>query len=91
MRQQLIIESLAMDLKRTSLGLYRGSVGTAKKFREEAIKREEELSQEQLDPYLKNLVRKIRQILQVDDPNMAEQLLMYSILFQNVAVTRFHS
>ncbi|MDO8570329.1 MAG: hypothetical protein Q7R97_01980 [Candidatus Daviesbacteria bacterium] len=41
--QKLIVESLAMDLKRVALGLYRGSNIMADRFKEEALKRSQEL------------------------------------------------
>ena len=88
MNQRLAIESLAMDLKRISLGIQRGSTGMARRFKEEALKREEELSSEDLDLYLKSLVQKTRSALDDEDP---ESLLMYSTLLQNVAVSRYQS
>jgi len=88
MNQRLAIESLAMDLKRISLGIHRGSTGMARRFKEEALKREEELSSEDLDLYLKSLVQKTRSALDDEDP---ESLLMYSTLLQNVAVSRYQS
>ena len=60
----------------------------ARRFKEEALKREEELSSEDLDLYLKSLVQKTRSALDDEDP---ESLLMYSTLLQNVAVSRYQS
>lgn len=38
--QKIIIESLAMDLKRIAIGLHRGSLKMANRFKDEALKRE---------------------------------------------------
>lgn len=83
--QKYIIASLAMDLKRVSLGLQRGSLNTANRFREEALKRGEELEKTNLNEYLKKLLRNARQVLKSDDERVAEDVLMYSTLFENFA------
>lgn len=85
MTQKIIIESLAMDLKRVALGLQRGSVAMAKRFREEALRREEELEAQPLNNYLKKLVTAVRKVLISKDERVAEDALMYSTLFQNFA------
>ena len=85
MNQKIIIESLAMDLKRVALGLQRGSNAMANRFKEEALIREKELESEQLSSYLKKLVKESKQVLTSNDERVAEDALMYSILFQNLA------
>lgn len=81
--QKIIIESLAMDLKRVALGLHRGSITMAKKFQEEALKRETELKTFPLNPYLKKLTIMAEESLKKDNINQAEDALMLSTLFQN--------
>ncbi|OGE20006.1 hypothetical protein A3A14_00145 [Candidatus Daviesbacteria bacterium RIFCSPLOWO2_01_FULL_43_38] len=85
MSQKIIIESLAMDLLRVALGLHRGSFNMAKRFQEEAIKRETELEKFPLSPTLKKLIKNSKPVLESANVENAEDLLMYSILFQNHA------
>lgn len=75
-----------MDLKRVALGLHRGSINMANRFKEEALKREEELEQQELDDYLKTLVKNCRKSLQVSNNRSAEDALMFSTLFQNYSI-----
>ncbi|MDD2823174.1 MAG: hypothetical protein PHQ59_03760 [Candidatus Daviesbacteria bacterium] len=86
--QKLIVESLAMDLKRVSLGLYRGSNVMAERFKEESLKRSNELESENLDSYLMFLILKMKEALAGDKEYIADDLLMYSTLFQNYALTK---
>ncbi len=86
--RRIIIESLAMDLKRVALGLHRGSFNMANRFKEEALKRESELENQHLDNYLKKLLEKTKQILLSQKTDRAEDVLMYSILFQNFALQK---
>ncbi len=83
--QKIIIESLAMDLLRVALGLHRGSFNMAKRFQEEALKREDELEGLPLSPNLKNLIDKSKPALETANQENSEDLLMYSVLFQNYA------
>lgn len=85
MSKKIIIESLAMDLKRVALGLQRGSVTMAKRFKEEALKREEELEAQHLNNYLQKLLINVRKVLISKNGRVAEDALMYSTLFQNFA------
>lgn len=85
MRQGIIIESLAMDLLRVALGLHRGSFAMAERFKKEAINRQKELEQQKTGTYLKKLLKKTMETLEKAEKNNAEDLLMYSILFQNFA------
>ena len=86
--QKIIIGSLAMDLKRVALGLHRGSFNMANRFKEEALKRESELENQQLDSYLKKLLERTKHILLSQKADRAEDVLMYSILFQNFALKK---
>ncbi|MBI2613794.1 MAG: hypothetical protein HYW62_03400 [Candidatus Levybacteria bacterium] len=78
--------SLALDLRRVAQGYYRGSEAMAARFAEEAKARKEELKNISLKPYLRNLLLKMDEVLMQDDhKKLAEDALMYSILFQNAA------
>lgn len=86
---QIALSSLAMDLKRVALGYYRGSIPTANRFFEEALKRREEIDQKSLKPYLRKLLAKLDSLIsQKEKGRIAEDALMYSILFQNAAVEK---
>lgn len=89
MSQKIIIESLAMDLKRVALGLHRGSFGMANRFKVEALKRSEELEGIVVDAHLKKLIGKTKEVLISNDERIAEDALMYSTLFQNFALKHF--
>lgn len=84
--QKVILESLAMDLKRVSLGLHRGSLTMAKRFAEEALKRKEEINQSKVDPYVRKLLNELDKKMVNLDLRAAEDMLMYSILFQNYSI-----
>lgn len=81
--QKMIIASLAMDLKRVALGLHRGSVNMANRFKQEALQRMEELVSKHMDDYLGTLLVKTKATLTRNDERVAEDALMYSTLFQN--------
>lgn len=86
--QKVIIESLAMDLKRVALGLHRGSYQMANRFKEEALKREQELENQSVKGYLKKLLQKTKDMLKDSSERTAEDALMYSTLFQNFALKK---
>lgn len=90
MNQKVIIESLSMDLLRVALGLHRGSFKMAERFKEEALKRQNEFDLQSTPSYLKKLLLKSKDILEKDNPENAEDFLMYSVLFQNAA-RKFYS
>lgn len=85
MSKKLIIESLAMDLKRVALGLHRNSLAVAERFKEEALKRESELEVLPLDNHLSKLIKYTKKTLANNNNRTAEDALMLSILFQNYA------
>ena len=87
--QKIIIESLAMDLKRLALGLHRGSYMVANRFKEEALKRGEELKNQKPNDYLLNLLDKSRKAIEKHSDRTAEDALMYSTLFQNYCLKHF--
>lgn len=83
MNNQLILQSIASDLKRVALSLHRGSPATAARFTQEAIKRKTELNISSFAPYIQKLITRLEQA--AADPETA---LMYSTLFQNYALRR---
>ncbi len=89
--QKIIIEALAMDLKRVALSLYRGSHIMADRFRKEALKRSRELENQSLDSYLEKLVQSTKRTLNSNEERTAEDALMYSTLFQNFALKNMGS
>lgn len=86
--QKVIIESLAMDLKRVALGLHRESYAMAKGFKEEALKRSHELENQKVEGYIKILINRMKLSLSGNDGKAAEDALMYSTLFQNFALKK---
>lgn len=89
MNSNQILGALALDLRRVAQGYYRGSEAMAVRFTQEAKKRKEELKNAKLKPYLRNLLLKMDEVFkQEDHKKLAEDALMYSVLFQNAAVKR---
>ena len=87
MNSSQILGALALDLKRVAQGYYRGSEIMAARFAKEAKARKEELVNVSLKPYLQNLLSKMDEIFkQEDHKKLAEDALMYSVLFQNASV-----
>ncbi len=87
--QKIIIESLAMDLKRVALGLHRGSINMANRFRVEAFKRAAELESLEPNAYLKKLLAYMKKMIIGKSDRVAEDALMLSTLFQNFAIKNF--
>lgn len=86
MNNQVILGSLAMDLRRTALGFHRGSITMAKRFADEAKKRVKEVNKQEIKPYVRSLLFNIEKMLsQKDQQKVAEDALMYSTLLQNAA------
>lgn len=81
------LSSISMDLERVAMGYQRGSFKMADRFLQEAIKRKKELRNADMKPYLQKLLSKLDDIFsEKDHKKLAEDALMYSILFQNAAV-----
>ncbi len=86
MKNKIILESLAMDLKRVALGYCTGSEFMAARFAKEALVRKEELQNAKLKPYILNLISKLDDLLKhKDHKKLAEDALMYSTLLQNAS------
>lgn len=89
MNANQILGALALDLKRVAQGYYRGSEKMAARFVEEALLRKEELRNVSLKPYLRNLLSRMDEVFrQNDHKKLAEDVLMYSTLFQNASLKK---
>lgn len=81
------LSSLAMDLKRVALGYHRGSEKMANRFLEEALRRRDEIQDENVKPYVRNLLSQLGSLSTEKDLNkIAEDSLLYSTLFQNASL-----
>lgn len=90
MNNKVILESIAMDLKRVALGYNRGSFAMAKRFSEEALKRRQEIQLQEVKPYMKALLHVLSSMLEnTDTQKVAEDALMMSTLLQNYTQTFF--
>lgn len=86
MNNKIAIESLSMDLLRVAVGYHRGSISMAKMFTKEALKRINEIDTSFVKPYLAKIIKKLPSILSNKDrDHLAEDALMYSIIFKNYA------
>jgi hypothetical protein len=84
MENNIILSSLAMDLKRVALGLHHGSYGTADRFSQEALKRKNEIRSGSIAHYMKNILDQLDTVLtQKDTGRKAEDALMLSTRIQN--------
>lgn len=88
MDRKIIVSSLALDLRRVAQGLHRGSLASTVRFKQEALKRGAELKVGVSDEYLQKLWNKTRRALDEESDKAAEDLLMYSTLFQNFAIKK---
>lgn len=87
MSNKIILASLAMDLRRVAIGYHRGSKQMGERFFAEALKRGNEIDKSYVKPYLRILLEQFPSIKDgKKDLDIAEDALMYSILFQNAAV-----
>ena len=88
MDNKVALSSLALDLKRIALAYHRGSEKVASRFFKEALKRKQEIDVLEIKPYVVDLLEKFEKIKSYKDrQKKAEDALMYSILFQNAAIT----
>lgn len=87
MNSSQTLGALALDLKRVAQGYYRGSESMAARFVQEARERKKELQDLDLKPYLQKLLSNLEDVFEEKDhKKLAEDALMYSILFQNAAL-----
>ena len=87
MDKRTIVSSLAMDLRRAAQGLHRGSFASANIFKQEALKRGQELENANPEEYLQKIWLKTKLALE-GTQERAEDFLMYSILFQNYTLKK---
>ena len=88
MKNEIILSSLAMDLKRVAIGINRGSFKMAERFCEEAMERKQELDLSNLKQYIKNVIFKVERLFKdKDNDKKAENFLMYSTILQNFVVS----
>ena len=59
------------------------------RFTQEALKRESEIDMQNVDPYVRNILKNIKLMLSNMDEQESEDILMYSILLQNYARHKF--
>lgn len=85
MNNKQILGALALDLKRVAIGYYRGSTIMSEKFFEEALKRRNELDSSNLKPYLIKLLNDMENLKKEKGERVAEDALLYSIIFQNAS------
>lgn len=87
MNNYIALSSLSMDLKRSALGYYRGSEKVAQRFWEEALLRKKEIDKSKLPLYVANLLDSLESLATINDKRkLAEDILLYSILFQNASL-----
>lgn len=91
MNNKIILESLAMDLKRVALGYQRNSLGMANRFYEEAHKKKGEIDLKSVKPYLRKIISKIELLKKNNSKRIAEDALMLSTLLQNYCYHNFRS
>lgn len=84
MKNRDALSALAMDLRRVALGYHRGSMTMAERFFEEAMKRRQEIDVHEIKPYLRKYLDSLELL---NSKTKADDILMYSVLFQNAAVS----
>lgn len=88
MKNEVILSSLAMDLKRIAIGLDRGSFKMAERFYEEAMERKQELDLNNLKQYIRDVIFEIERLFEEkDNDKKAENFLMYSTILQNFIIS----
>ena len=86
---QILLASLAMDLKRVAMASYRNSENVAARFIQESLRRKKELDTVSTRPHIQFLLSRLDDTLaQKDRKKRAEDALMYSTLFQNAATPK---
>ncbi len=81
MNNKILLESMALDLKRVALGYHSNSIKMAERFLQEVYKRNNQLDKRRLSKSLTRILTKMRQ--QLKNTNMkrlADDALMYSTL-----------
>lgn len=84
--EKFAIQSMAMDLKRVSLGVHNNSFRMAERFLKEAKKREQEISGCFFPSYINKILKKICKLKIKRNIKIAEDVMMYSTLLQNFSL-----
>ncbi|HSX48765.1 MAG TPA: hypothetical protein VLE44_00725 [Candidatus Saccharimonadales bacterium] len=88
MKNKIALESLALDLKRGSVFLNRNSQFAANQFLKEAVERKSEIDLKGLSSYIQKIILDLDKIIEEKNKSAkAENLLMYSTIIQNYALT----
>ena len=85
---KILTQSLSMDLLRVALGLHRGSLKMAERFKQESQKACNEITRKNPNQDLSRLLNKTQAVLARDDEHVAEDALMYSTLLRNFALKK---
>lgn len=82
MNNKLLLQAMALDLKRVAIGYHSGSTKMADIFLQEVLKLEQQLDIESLSPTIKKLVTYVELLPNEKNVNKrAENALLYSTLF----------
>ncbi len=90
MDKKIILGSLVMDLKRAAIGFHRGSYVMAERFLDEAWRRKEEYTKNDLKPYICQILENIKELKMMPKDEIAEKALMYSTLIQNYLLSELN-
>ena len=86
MNNILLIQAMALDLKRVAIGYHSGSIKMADRFLQEALKRKQQVDLSSLPPVMKKLLKKMDTLPQEENiQKRAEDALLYSTLFLSFA------
>ncbi len=81
MNNKILLESMALDLKRVALGSHSHSTKMAERFLQEVFKRNEMLDTTSLSNSLKKILRNMTSQLKLESTQrLADDALMYSTL-----------
>ena len=82
MNNKLLLQAMAVDLKRVAIGYHSGSVRMADRFLQEVMQRIELLQYSSLSSSMKKLLKKIEKLPKEKNiDKRAEDALLYSTLF----------
>ena len=81
MNNKILLESMALDLKRVALGAHSHSIKMAERFLQEVFKRNKQLDRHSLSrPLIKILTKMPEQLENTNAERLADDALMYSTL-----------
>jgi hypothetical protein len=87
MNNKMLLAALSQDLYRVAIGYHESSVKIAERFSQEVLKRRKEVDVKSVKPYIHTILMKLPEMLmQENKQQIAEDALVYSILFQNYAL-----